>query len=251
MTTNNPVNVNLSGQTGTVHFVGSTSPTFITPTLGAALATSIQFNNNNGLLDQNSNLVLEVLATTTATDHIQVVNGSTAAPFIALNMVGTDSNIACTIVTKGTSGVNIKGTGLNDSATAGYVGEYISSVILTGSAVSLVNATAKTITSITLTPGDWDITANMITKPASGTTTTSINAGISLTNNTFGTLGSDAEPTTAIQGIATPATVTDALPVSTARMTVSVNTTVYLIASVTFAVSTMAAFGYIAARRRR
>jgi hypothetical protein len=42
-TTNNGVNVTLSGQTGTGTFVGSNSPTFVTPTLGVASATSINF----------------------------------------------------------------------------------------------------------------------------------------------------------------------------------------------------------------
>jgi hypothetical protein len=42
-TTNNEVNVTLSGQTGTGTFVGSNSPTFVTPTLGVSSATSINF----------------------------------------------------------------------------------------------------------------------------------------------------------------------------------------------------------------
>ncbi len=41
MATNNAVNTSLSGQTGTVNFVGSTSPTLVTPILGVAAATSI------------------------------------------------------------------------------------------------------------------------------------------------------------------------------------------------------------------
>lgn len=46
MATNNAVNTTLSGQTGTANFVGSTSPTLVTPTLGAALATSINFGGS-------------------------------------------------------------------------------------------------------------------------------------------------------------------------------------------------------------
>ena len=41
MATNNAVNTSLSGQTGTVAFVGSTTPTLVTPILGVATATSI------------------------------------------------------------------------------------------------------------------------------------------------------------------------------------------------------------------
>jgi hypothetical protein len=44
MTTGNQVDVGLSGSTGTGTFVGSTSPTLVTPTLGVATATSIAFS---------------------------------------------------------------------------------------------------------------------------------------------------------------------------------------------------------------
>ena len=40
MTTNNIVNVGLSGSTGTGNFVGATSPTLITPALGTPAAGS-------------------------------------------------------------------------------------------------------------------------------------------------------------------------------------------------------------------
>lgn len=42
MATQNGLNLSLSGKTGTGSFVGSTSPTLVSPTLGAAVATSIQ-----------------------------------------------------------------------------------------------------------------------------------------------------------------------------------------------------------------
>lgn len=47
MATNNAVNTSLSGQSGTGSFAGTTSPTFVTPTLGAALATSINFGGSS------------------------------------------------------------------------------------------------------------------------------------------------------------------------------------------------------------
>jgi hypothetical protein len=51
----------------------------------------------------------------------------------------------------------LPGTATNDSAAAGDVGEYVSSVIATGSATSFTTATAKNITSISPTAGDWDV----------------------------------------------------------------------------------------------
>lgn len=52
MATNNAVNVGLSGATGTGNFVGANTPTLITPALGAATATSINFGASatNGLI---------------------------------------------------------------------------------------------------------------------------------------------------------------------------------------------------------
>jgi len=55
MTTNNIVNTSLSGQTGTGSFVGSTSPTLVTPTLGAANATSISFSSTTGIVGTTTN----------------------------------------------------------------------------------------------------------------------------------------------------------------------------------------------------
>lgn len=46
MATNNSTNTTLAGQTGTGTFAGSTSPTFVTPVLGAASATSINFGGS-------------------------------------------------------------------------------------------------------------------------------------------------------------------------------------------------------------
>jgi hypothetical protein len=47
MTTINPVGNGLSGTTGSGNFVGSTSPTLVTPILGAASATSINFGGSS------------------------------------------------------------------------------------------------------------------------------------------------------------------------------------------------------------
>lgn len=47
MATNNSVNTSLSGQTGTGSFAGSNSPTLVTPILGVASATSINFGVDN------------------------------------------------------------------------------------------------------------------------------------------------------------------------------------------------------------
>src|SRR5262245_65322767 len=82
---------------------------------------------------------------------------------------------------------NLPATATNDSASAGKLGESIVAELAAGSATGLTSTTAKTIASIALTAGDWDISANVIFVAASGTLVTAIAAGASQTDNTLPT----------------------------------------------------------------
>ncbi len=55
MATRNNVNLLLSGSTGSGNFTGSTSAGFITPTLGAASATSISFSSTSEIIGTGTN----------------------------------------------------------------------------------------------------------------------------------------------------------------------------------------------------
>jgi hypothetical protein len=55
MATMNSVNTTLSSQTGTISFVGSTSPTLVTPILGAASATSLSFSSTTEKIGTTTN----------------------------------------------------------------------------------------------------------------------------------------------------------------------------------------------------
>jgi len=57
MATNNAINVPLSGSTGTGTFVGNNSPTLVSPILGSATATSIYFNNTQGVVGVTDNSI--------------------------------------------------------------------------------------------------------------------------------------------------------------------------------------------------
>lgn len=157
----------------------------------------------------------------------------------------------------------IQGTPVADDAIAGDVGEYISSYLPPGSATALTTATAKTITSIQLTAGDWDVDGQVDLLPAATTSVTQMNASVSPTTNTLGSdagasvgFGSSyaAQPTTTInQAAAVPAAEVD-VQVLTNRIKVApadAPLTIYLVASATFTVSTMTAYGGIRARRVR
>lgn len=134
-------------------------------------------------------------------------------------------------------------------AAAGAVGEYISSTRAVGSPLSLTSNTPANVTSIALTPGDWDVSGSVGILPAGTTTTSVFVAAISSVSATL-----PAQPAGGgYTGLAIPIPAGGGalLPAGSTRVSVSVNTTIYLVAQITFAVSTNAAYGFIGARRVR
>lgn len=77
---------------------------------------------------------------------------------VNLTMSGnlTSVQIGFSDTTKG-----IVGTTTNDSASAGYVGEFISSERLSSNYLTLTIGAVTNVTSITLTAGDWDVWGNI------------------------------------------------------------------------------------------
>jgi len=140
------------------------------------------------------------------------------------------------------------GTTTNDSAAAGYVGEYISSTVTSISGVSLTTATFANITSISLTAGDWDVSGVVAVSNPGSTTFAYINYGVSTTSAANGSLGQ-------VGSLTTPSTIAAVVdfvtPVPVTRLSLSLTTTVYLVTRASFAVSTASAYGVIRARRIR
>ncbi len=140
----------------------------------------------------------------------------------------------------------IVGTATNNSATAGHIGEYVSSLIAVGSAVSLTTATPANVTSISLTAGDWDVEGN-INFTETTATVTARSGGVTSTTATIPTDGSEVyngSQTVVITSI-------NSITSSRKRFSLSGTTTVYLVTSATFSAGTVAAFGSITARRVR
>ena len=231
--------------TGTGAPVLANTPTLITPILGVASATSVAFASSNGVLDANNLPMLFFVPTATAVNHFSITNAASGSgPSLAAN--GTDTNIIAIVKGQGTGGVSIKGTGTNDNATAGYVGEYVTSNVPVGSSVSLTNSTPANVTSISLTAGDWDVVGNLFF--TIGGTCTTIDGQINTTSATFG----DASVLLNVSKNTSGVSLTNSgYTVPYVRVLVNTTTTVYLVGQATFSTSTVTACGTISARRVR
>jgi hypothetical protein len=99
-------------------------------------------------------------------------------PFGINSTTGVFSNAISATTGTFTGQLSGKGTPTNDSAAAGYIGEYLSSSTI-GAFVPAVSNTYYDILSITLSPGDWDLTGVLYANTGSGYT--DILLGISTT----------------------------------------------------------------------
>lgn len=138
--------------------------------------------------------------------------------------------------------------GVTDGSDAapGMVGEIITASLAAASAVTLSNGTAKTVISIALTPGDWDVDAK-VNHLLAGVTSTKFQGSISAADNTLG----PADCTAILPMITTLLSDTVSQVAPNCRVSTNANETLYLVAQMAFALGTCKAYGYITARRRR
>lgn len=145
--------------------------------------------------------------------------------------------------------VAVLGVTTNSNAAPGIVGEFITSTIPSGGAVPLTSGATSNVTSISLTPGDWDVGGNVGFNAAGTTTITVESGGISVTSGVLPTSPGGGAFFTLSLPFTTGAD--SVFPVGVTRLSVATTTTVFLVANATFAASTLSAFGFIGARRRR
>lgn len=183
---------------------------------------------------------------------------------VTIGAAGSDTNIDLNLFSKNTGQVKANGspiisnanagqlpaTATNDNASSGKLGEFISSTIVIGSAVSLTTGTPTNITSISLTAGDWDVQVNARFTGGATTTVNRVIAGVSTTSATF-----DSSPgrifnlfqnnQTSFSSVVLDATAGET------RVSLAGTTTIYFIGECDFGVSTCSGFGIIRARRMR
>lgn len=148
----------------------------------------------------------------------------------------------------------IQGVITNSNAAAGIIGQFVTATVAAGAPVSLTSPNVSDVTSISLTAGDWDV-SGMINLSLGAATVSSMTGGASLTTGTLPSqaggagLGTDAlvvdeRPTTLLTAVLQ-------LPLPPVRVSLAGTTTLFLVAGVTFAAGTVAAFGTLRARRVR
>jgi hypothetical protein len=137
-------------------------------------------------------------------------------------------------------------------AAAGMIGEYIFSEILVASQVAMTTNVGVNVTSISLTPGDWDITSSVVYNTASTTSVTFL-AGAINTNTAAlptaparGALALITQPAGVVPGAGNTYSLNAAR-----RYSLAATTTVYLVARALFTLGTLNVFGFIGARRAR
>lgn len=173
-----------------------------------------------------------------------LTNKTLTSPIMTTPTLGAAS--ATSLAFTSTSG--IIGTTTNDNAAAGSVGEYKEASLSAGLATSLTTGTAKTVVSVSLEAGDWDVSGVVYFTTGGTTSTTAVSCGTSIVNNTF---PSDPDPSIYQYNGATVTNHFFRIPAGTKRYSLASTTTVYLVTSSNFTVSTTTAYGVISARRVR
>lgn len=142
----------------------------------------------------------------------------------------------------------LAGVTTNSNAAAGNIGEYISSSIAVGSAVSLTTAVGANVTSISLTAGDWDVWGVVMFTENVATVVTQTFGSINTTSATYGGQPNGGGSATWAGSVTGAPTSLGGLKM---RQSLATTTTLYLNAQAAFTTNTMAAYGFIGARRIR
>jgi hypothetical protein len=188
-------------------------------------------------------------ATTTANQILyssaaNTIGGLATADSSVLVTSSSGTPSLSTTIPKGVATVGVTDA---SNATAGNIGEYMSSTVLAGSAVSVSNGSATNVTSINLTAGDWDVTGTVVLVPSSST----ISNFLFWISTTSATLPTAPNSGSFSQIDTVTSTGQIALPTGPIRVNVSTTTTTYLCVYSAFSGGSNTAYGFIGARRLR
>ncbi len=178
------------------------------------------------------------------------INGSSAS----ITFCGTFGRISFWPVTGTNWTYNIisagqqQGTTTNDNATAGNVGEFVTTNVTQTNAKQITTNSSITLGSVSLTSGDWDCRGTAVHVLSNTTTATRLSSSLVTTDGVLGTEGTDG--TTAVIPVSAGSPGND-LKMGPARFSLASLTTVFLVDGATFATSQLWAYGSVSCRRAR
>lgn len=221
-----------------------------------ALNTNTGLTSESGSVDLPSGAVSPVVI---SFDNVKPTNTYDISAWIENPSDPNPSFIPVIITSKTTTGFTILVAGNPDTANyklrwrvgntiaPSNIGEYISASLAFGSATALVNNVGKTVCSIPLSAGDWEINGVVAYVAAASTSITRMYASIGPTDNT-----SQSAPnvTTFVSAAFVPGSSQfPSFPTPSYRFSLPSPAIIYLVALASFSVSTLSAFGNISARR--
>jgi len=222
---------------GTIAFNGNNS--------NGGLITYNSYYNGSATIYKNTGYACNYIIGTSSGSHVWTVApsgtaGNTVSSLTAMTLNNSGS------LAFGVSGQGIQGVTDGSNASAGIVGEYVSSSVSAPSS-GLTSGVVTNATSISLTAGDWDVTGLIYFNFGGSTTSTYSIGAISTTSATI-----PVAPYFSTELFATQNTGTACLlPVPTIRLNITTTTTVYLVGQSSFSGGGNGIGGFIAARRRR
>lgn len=217
-----------------------------------ALAISVTNEQNTKTVAADSTFTFSATPATGTWFGMEITNSDTNPhvltwPASVRSMINQGTAATTTIPASGVLNLlwNYDGATYKMYGDPSLVGSVLSSSIATGSAVALTTATAANVTSVTLTPGVWSINGVIIFKPASATS--------SVFEGTIGTVTATMSTTVpqftsfTYAAVTSSALLTQQMPTQT--VTITTNTTYFLVAKQTFSAGTSAAYGDLRAVR--
>ncbi len=239
------INTTLVSDTNNTDDLGSSSIRWRT----GYLATSLDISATSNQIVLGTTRTVTFTAPTPATASRTITFPDLSGDYSVIGTVGTQT-IAGTLTVSGQ--LIGKGTATNDSAATAYIGEYVESVISTLTNFPGASGNLGDATSISLTAGDWDVSATVLLNEAGGSLTTQMDLGISQASGNDGTgltLGSNrlrnGDGTTTISPTAR------SMSIPAYRQSLSGTTTIYAKLLGTYTVATPQYRCRLSARRVR